>query len=194
MDADGLWKAVDGFEAQQERIRPQLPTSPWKTGKRTPVSHSAHRPSASRVSTRRRSGLHPALIRRPPPAIVASLRRVITISGIGDHDPGLGDHDQRITHWSPGRDGKTRDEGYVPSECQPKRWPTKALSGVWRPRRSGGRNNGFELGGAYVRTARHSTNAGVTLTASPAGSGARRRGSLASATIRPLLEAARAAG
>jgi hypothetical protein len=23
---------------------------------------------------------------------------VITISGIGDHDPGLGDHDQRITH------------------------------------------------------------------------------------------------
>jgi hypothetical protein len=96
--------------------------------------------------------------------------------------------------WSPGRDGKTRDEGYVPSECQPKRWPTKALSGVWRPRLSGGRNNRFELAGAYVRTARHSTNAGVTLTASPAGSGARRRGTLASAIIRPLQEAARAAG
>ena len=25
MDADGLWKAVDGFEAQQKRTRPPLP-------------------------------------------------------------------------------------------------------------------------------------------------------------------------
>jgi hypothetical protein len=96
--------------------------------------------------------------------------------------------------WFPGRDGKTRDEGYAPSECQPKRWPTKALSGAWRPRLSGGRNNGFALGGAYVRTPPHSTNAGVTLTASPAGSGARRRRALASAIIRPLQETARATG
>jgi hypothetical protein len=53
MDADGLWKAVDGFEAQQERTRPPLPTSPWKTGKRTPVSHSAHRPAAADSPTQR---------------------------------------------------------------------------------------------------------------------------------------------
>jgi len=45
MDADGLWKAVDGFEAQQERTRPPLPTSPWETGNRTPVSHK--RPQAA---------------------------------------------------------------------------------------------------------------------------------------------------
>jgi hypothetical protein len=96
--------------------------------------------------------------------------------------------------WSPGRDGKTRDEGYVPSECRPKRWPTKALSGAWHPRRSGGCDNCFALGGAYVRTARHSTNAGVTLTDSSAGSGARRRRPLGSATIRPLREAARMVG
>jgi len=44
MDAAGLWKAVDGFEAQQGCNRPPLPTSPWKTGKRTPVFHSDHRP------------------------------------------------------------------------------------------------------------------------------------------------------
>ena len=96
--------------------------------------------------------------------------------------------------WSPGRDGKTHDEGYVPSECQPKRWPTKALSGAWRPRRSGGRNDRFALDDTYLRTARQSPNAGVTLTASSARSGVRRRGALASATIRPLREAARAAG
>jgi hypothetical protein len=47
MDAAGLWKAVDGFEAQQERIRPRLPTSPWKTGRQTPVSHSAHKAAAA---------------------------------------------------------------------------------------------------------------------------------------------------
>ena len=88
---------MDGFEAQQERTRPPLPTSPWKTGTRTPVSHSAHRPGSRAVSLERRAQLHPALIRRPSPAIVASLRRVITISGIGDHDPGLSDHDQRNT-------------------------------------------------------------------------------------------------
>ncbi len=84
--------------------------------------------------------------------------------------------------WSPGRDGKTRDEGYVPSECRPKRWPAKALSGAWRPRRSGGRNDCFALGGPHVRTSRR-TNAGVTLTASFARSGAQRRRPLASATI-----------
>jgi hypothetical protein len=42
--AAGLWKAADGYEAQQERSRPLLPTSPWKTGEQTPVSHSAHSP------------------------------------------------------------------------------------------------------------------------------------------------------
>src|SRR5262249_61302262 len=47
VDADGLWKAVDGFEAQQERTRPPLPTSPWKTGTRTPVSHSAPQAAAA---------------------------------------------------------------------------------------------------------------------------------------------------
>jgi len=44
MDAAGLWKAVDGSEAQQELTRPPLPTSPCKTGTRPPVSHSVHRP------------------------------------------------------------------------------------------------------------------------------------------------------
>jgi hypothetical protein len=34
------------------------------------------------------------------PAIVASLRRVITISGTADHHPGTGDHAHRITHWA----------------------------------------------------------------------------------------------
>ena len=42
---NGLWKAVDGFEAQQEVRRPPLPTSPWKTGSRTPVFHE--RPQAT---------------------------------------------------------------------------------------------------------------------------------------------------
>jgi hypothetical protein len=46
MDAAGLWKAVDGFEAQQERNRPPLPTSPCKPGERPPVSHSAHKAAA----------------------------------------------------------------------------------------------------------------------------------------------------
>ena len=44
VDADGLCKAVDGYEVQQERIRPPLHTSPLKTGMQTPVFNSAHRP------------------------------------------------------------------------------------------------------------------------------------------------------
>lgn len=44
VDADGLCKAVDGYEVRQERIRPPLHTSPLKTGLQTPVFNSAHRP------------------------------------------------------------------------------------------------------------------------------------------------------
>ena len=47
MDAAGLWKAVDGFEAQQERIRPPLPTSPCKPGTQPPDLHSAHKAAAA---------------------------------------------------------------------------------------------------------------------------------------------------
>ena len=60
VDAAGLWKAVDGYEVRQERIRPPLPTSPWKTGIRTPVSHSAHRPPSSGSQSRRRICAIPA--------------------------------------------------------------------------------------------------------------------------------------
>ncbi len=47
MDADGLWKAVDGFDAKQEQTRPPLPTSPWKTGQQSPVSHKRPQAAAS---------------------------------------------------------------------------------------------------------------------------------------------------
>ena len=82
-----------------------------------------------------------------------------------------------LVSWRPGRDGKAHDEGYAPSECRPKRWPTKALSGAWRPRRSGG-SPVLLYAQRRVRpdrTPQHQRT-GMTLTASPAGSGARRRG------------------
>jgi hypothetical protein len=50
VDAAGLWKAADGFEAQQERTRPPLPTSPCKAGTRPPASHSAHKAAAGSVN------------------------------------------------------------------------------------------------------------------------------------------------
>jgi hypothetical protein len=99
-----------------------------------------------------------------------------------------------LVSWRPGRDGKAHVEGYAPSECRPKRWPTKALSGAWRPLYPGGTP---ALLYAQRRARRNCTplhlRTGMTLTVSPAGSGARRR-DLASTTIRPLHELARAAG
>lgn len=51
----GLWtltgcgKPWTDFEAQQEAFRPPLPTSPWKTGSRTPVSHKRPQAAAAGV-------------------------------------------------------------------------------------------------------------------------------------------------
>jgi hypothetical protein len=41
-------KAVDGFEAQQERNRPQLSHRAWKAGKRPPASHKRQQAAALR--------------------------------------------------------------------------------------------------------------------------------------------------
>lgn len=40
----GCGKPWTASKQPQVRTRPPLPTSPWKTGERTPVSHSTHRP------------------------------------------------------------------------------------------------------------------------------------------------------
>jgi hypothetical protein len=61
MDAAGPWKAVDGFEATARTHPPTPSHRPWKTGKRTPVSHSAHRPAATTTIT---NGYNGNLLRR----------------------------------------------------------------------------------------------------------------------------------
>ena len=113
-------------------------------------------------------------------------------SGVAARERFEGEHP--LVSWSAGREGKTRDAGYVPSECRPKRWPRKALSGAWRPRLTGGGDQGFEIGGEDVRNPSSSTFAGVTWTASFAGSGASTTSALVGASTRPLREAARAVG
>src|SRR5258708_20102705 len=47
MDGGGVWKGVDGFDGKQEQTRPPLPTSPWKTGQQSPVSHKRPQAAAS---------------------------------------------------------------------------------------------------------------------------------------------------
>ncbi len=134
-----------------------------------------------------------------PPDAGAEVARSIEAKGSGEASDAAarerfeGEHP--LVSWRPGRDGKAHDEGYAPSECRPKRWPTKALSGAWHPRCSGGlpvllyaqRRVRPDCTPQYQRT-------GVTPTASCARSGARRQGLSGSTTIRPLLELARAAG
>jgi hypothetical protein len=94
--------------------------------------------------------------------------------------------------WHPGRDGKARVEGYAPSECRTKRWPTKALSGAWRPGCSGGLPILlFAQRRVHLDTARDQRT-GMTLAVAPAGSGARLQRLSGSTTIRPLHEIARA--
>ena len=96
--------------------------------------------------------------------------------------------------WSPGRDGQTPNEGYAPSECRLKPWPTEAQSGAWRARIAGKRNEGFRF--ERVEAGR-TLPAGVreaSLTEPFARSGASTSSSLACARLRPLHEIARARG
>jgi len=97
--AGRLWKAVDGFEVQPGRTRPPLPTSPWKTGIRPPVSHSAHRPLRIASIHDEHPGGQNSGPGQPGRTALSSLRSdgVLTISGIGVHDPGTSVHDQRNT-------------------------------------------------------------------------------------------------
>ncbi len=134
-----------------------------------------------------------------PPDAVAEVARSIEAKGSGEASDAAarerfgGEHP--LVSWRPGRDGKARDEGYAPSECRPKRWPTKALSGAWHPYCSGGLPV-LLYAQRRVRpdcTPQHQRS-GMTPTDSSARSGARRHGLSWRTTICPLQELARAAG
>jgi hypothetical protein len=53
MDADGLWKAVDGFEAPGMNAPAHRFPKPLKTGKRTPVSTASTGRAPKSVPERR---------------------------------------------------------------------------------------------------------------------------------------------
>jgi hypothetical protein len=54
MDAAGLAESASELAGVSAAFWRALPTSPWKTGQRRPISHSAHRP--------RRQSVHPSVI------------------------------------------------------------------------------------------------------------------------------------
>ena len=101
-----------------------------------------------------------------------------------------------LVSWSPGRDGKTHDEGYAPSEYRLKQWPNEGPIRSMVPPFCG-RNADTAL--TLERVAGPSAPRAPRVAESPspisvARSGARRQGRLASTTIRPLQELARAPG
>ena len=71
----------------------------WKSLRLSHISTQARRRSTmSLKDSNKKRGLQEV---KTEILIVPSLRQVITIPGIGDHDPGTGDHDQRNTQYWP---------------------------------------------------------------------------------------------
>jgi hypothetical protein len=125
-------------------------------------------------------------------ALASEASATTSRAGVAARERFEGEHP--LVSWSPGRDGKTQVAGYAPSECRLKPWPLKALSGAWRARFTGRRNTGFEIGGTYADALHAVALEGLTPIAAYARSGGSTTSALVGATIRPLREAARAAG
>ena len=100
-----------------------------------------------------------------------------------------------LVSWRPASDGNVRVEGYAPSECRTKQWPSKALSGAWHSRTAGGVPQLlFAQRRVRPENSPHDPRTEVALTDSFARSGARVQRRSRSTTIRPLQELARVLG